>query len=342
MNILFIGTKKSHDKYLSNSYLQYSALKKLYKNIDSIDTSKILFLPSITRKIFIHISPFIFEHFINYQILTRTKKKYDLIWVKGGDFIGKKLILELKKITKKIVFICNDNPFVKRDKQRWRLFLSAAKYYDCIIFQDPSRIIPSKKLGVKKSMIVLPPYDQKTHKKHNISIAEKKRYQNDIIFIGTWSPKKGEFIKKIIELGININVYGLRWDKDPNYESLKSKIKLKHIHNPKYSKLIQSSKIALCLFAEENLDTITARSIEIPAIGTLLCSKRTKAMKNIFIEDKEAIFFSTPKECAKKINYYLKNQNKAKDIARRGHIKITKILNPSHENLIQKVINNIY
>ena len=183
----------------------------------------------------------------------------------------------------------------------------------------------------------------KIHIKNKIfQLLKKKKYRNEIIFIGTWSPKKGEFIKRLIELGVNINVYGLRWDKDLNYESLKSKIKLKHIHNPKYSKLIQSAKIALCLFSEENLDTITARSIEIPAIGTLLCSKRTKAMKNIFVEDKEAIFFSTPKECAKKINYYLKNQNKAKDIARKGHIKITKILSPSHENLIKKVISNIY
>ena len=44
MKVLFIGHKKSHNKYLSNSYLQYSALKKLYKNVDSIDTSQILFL----------------------------------------------------------------------------------------------------------------------------------------------------------------------------------------------------------------------------------------------------------------------------------------------------------
>ena len=90
MKVLFIGHKKSHNKYLSNSYLQYSALKKLYKNVDSIDTSQILFLPSITSKIFTLISPFIFEHFINYQILIRTKKKYDLFWVKGGVIWKKK------------------------------------------------------------------------------------------------------------------------------------------------------------------------------------------------------------------------------------------------------------
>ena len=47
-------------------------------------------------------------------------------------------------------------------------------------------------------------------------------------------------------------------------------------------------------FIKKNLDTITARSIEIPAIGTFLCSKRTKSMEKIFIENKEGTFNADP------------------------------------------------
>ena len=338
MKILFIGPKLSLNKNISNSYLQYRALKKLYRSVDIIDSNKILFFPFLANKIFFHISPLIFEHYINFYILSKINKKYDLIYIKAGDFIGKRLILKLKKISKKIVFFCNDNPFVKRDKNRWKLFLPAAKYYDCIAFQDKSRIRLSKRWGVKKSLLVTPPYDLNTHKKQKGSKLVNKKYQNDVIFIGTWSPKKGEFINKLIKLGLNINVYGSSWNKDPNYDEFRSKVKLGHVFNPNYSKFIQNSKIALCLFAEGNLDTITARSIEIPAIGTLLCSLRTKSMKNIFIENKEAIFFSSPKECVIKCNYYLQNYKKAEKIAKKGNIKITKILKPTHENLIKKII----
>lgn len=102
MKILFIGPKRSLNKGYSNSYLQFKTLKKLYRDVDSIDSSKILFLPSLTGKIFIHISPYILEYFINFYILSRVKKGYDLIWVKGGNFIGKKLILELKKKLRKL------------------------------------------------------------------------------------------------------------------------------------------------------------------------------------------------------------------------------------------------
>ena len=59
MKILFIGPKRSLNKGYSNSYLQFKTLKKLYRDVDSIDSSKILFLPSLTGKIFIHISPYI-------------------------------------------------------------------------------------------------------------------------------------------------------------------------------------------------------------------------------------------------------------------------------------------
>ena len=280
MKILFIGSKSG------NSYLQYLTLKKLYSNVDIIDSNEVFIWPSISRKIFYHISPYLLEFYINFYILKKIKKNYDLIYVRSGEVISKKLILKLKKITKKIVFFCNDNPFVKRDKYRWKLFLGAAKYYDKIAFQDSSRIIPSKKYGVKNPLLVLPGYDEKIHTKKTISFADKNKFNNDVVFVGTWSPQKGFFLKKVIELGLNIKIYGNRWNKDPHFELIKKNIIIGHVDNPKYSKIIQCSKIALCLFSEENLDTITARSMEIPAIGTLLISMRTKAMKEIFVENK--------------------------------------------------------
>ena len=62
----------------------------------------------------------------------------------------------------------------------------------------------------------MPAYDEKIHQKRKISLLEKKKFQNDVVFIGTWSPKKGSFIKSIIHLGLNIKIYGNRWGNDPN------------------------------------------------------------------------------------------------------------------------------
>ena len=93
MKILFIGSLKH------GGYFQYLSFKKIYKNIDVIDCQEFFLPSSIFRKIFHHISPKIFEPFLNNFILSRIKKKYDLIYVMTSDCIGKKLILNLKKKT---------------------------------------------------------------------------------------------------------------------------------------------------------------------------------------------------------------------------------------------------
>ena len=336
MKILFIGT------IFGNAHLQFNTLRRLYKKVDKIEPFKKFSKSRIFTQLFCHISPKIFEYAINTYVLSQIKHDYDLIYVKSGEFIGEKLINILKKKTKKIAFFCNDNPFLKRDNQRWKLFLKAAKYYDLIVFQDQSRIKLSKKNNLNNTLLVLPPYDEVVHKKKFIDKTKKNYYENDVIFVGTWSHKKGVFLKKLIDLGIKTKIYGSRWHKDKNYQLLKNKIKLGHFKNQVYSKLIQRTKIALCLFADENLDTITARSIEIPAIGTLMLSARTPAMKKVLIENKEAIYFNNAKECAEKCKYYLNNHKKRKKIAQMGNRKVTKILKSSNTFLIKKIISKLF
>ena len=121
MKILFIGSS------FGNAYLQYKALKDIYKKVDIIDGYNSILRIKTFFSIFIHISPFFFEKYLNNFFLKKVKKNYDLIYVRSGELIGKELIIELKKKTKKIVFFCNDNQFVKKEKNKWELFKKASK-----------------------------------------------------------------------------------------------------------------------------------------------------------------------------------------------------------------------
>jgi len=192
MKILFIGPNKLSSKH------KYLCLKKLYKNVDIVNANESFSFNQITERIFWHISSKIFENQINSYILKKIKNNYDLIFVDSGEFIGKKLILKLKKKSKKIVYYCNDNPFVDRDKKRWKLSLGSLKYYDLIIFHNKSRIVPAKKIGIKNILLVHPSYQKGIHKPQKI--INKKRYNNNVIFIGTWERERGLFFKQLIEL----------------------------------------------------------------------------------------------------------------------------------------------
>ena len=330
---LFIGSK------FGNSYLELLTLKKFYKKVDFIDDKKILNFNKISRKIFHHITPYIFEKKISNYILKKINTTYELIYVRSGEFISEDLIIKLKKKTKKIVYYCDDNPFVKRDKQRWKLFLPAAKYYDLLIFHQESRIKLSKKFNLKNTFLTLPPYDEQVHRKKNSQINKKK---NDVVFIGTWFPERGVFFTELIKLGLNIKIYGTGWTKDPNYNYLKSKVYLGHVGYNKYGRIIQNSKIALALFSDQNEDLITRRVTEITAIGTLLCSYKTNTMLKYYLENKEVIYFKTVHECYNRCNYYLNNKKLLKQIALKGKYKTTKILKASNYENIKKIIKKIH
>ena len=336
MKILFLGLKRPSSIYL------FLSLKKNYKKVDLIDGYKSFFLPYITHKIFYHIHPKILESTINQYILSKIKRSYDLIFVRSGQLIGKKLILELKKKTKKIVFYCSDNPFVSREKQKWKLCLPALKFYDLMIFPNKSRISLSKKYGIKKTLLVWPSYEKEVHTPQKMSLREQKKYSNDVISIATWFPERGAFFRKLIDRGLNLKIYGNDWYKDKNYKLFKHRVVLGHVGPSAYSKLIWCAKIALCLPSKGNVDDITRRSLEIPATGTLLCAIRTKSHKKAFVENKEAIFFKDEKECYKKCKNLLSNMKKIKKIAYRGHIKATKILKADNETIVKKIVHNVF
>ena len=333
MKFLFIGEKSV------TNLAQYHALKKLYKNVDFIDPLEIFLFRKIYLAIFRKISPKIFQPIINLYILSKIKnKKYNLIFVRNIEYIGLKLILTLKNFSKKIIAYCVDNPFVSIDFIRWKLCKPTLKYYDLIVFQQFNRIMQAKRHNLKKTLFVLPSYDKKAFRPPKISIKEKKKLQNDIIFIGTWFPKRGKFIKSLYDKGLKFKIYGNRWNKDKYYDQIKNNIVLGHVANPLYSKLIYCSKIALGLVSDENKDDITHRSIEIPAIGTLLCAKRTKTHKKTFVENKEAIFFKDAKECVQKCKKLLKNEKLLKEIALNGHLKVTKKLKISTDEAMKKIV----
>ena len=254
------------------------------------------------------------------------------------EFIGLKLILILKNYTEKIVAYCADNPFSKRDHKRWDLCKPALRHFDLIVFHQFSRIKQAKRYNLKKTVFVYPTYNKKLHSPPKMSFKEKKELKNDIIFIGTWFPKRGKFMKKLYDKGLKFKIYGTGWNKDRYFDQMKNIIVLGHVNFLLYSKLIYCSKIALGLVSEENLDDITRRSIEIPAIGSLLCAKRTKIHKKLFIENKEAIFFKNANECIQKCKKILNNEKLLKKISLNGHLQVTKKLKLNVDEMIKKVV----
>ena len=72
-----------------------------------------------------------------------------------------------------------------------------------------------------------------------------------------------------------------------------------------YREGIWKSKINLSFLTHSNHDEFAHKSFEIAACGGFLLVERSDGHLKRFVEDEEAVFFSTIEECAEKIRRYL-------------------------------------
>ncbi len=330
MKILFIGVNRG------NSKNTYNAIKKCYPQTEFLDTSKIL--NNFYYKIFYHISPYFFNQTVINFYKTKITKFYDLTFFFNVEFINEDSLKLIRNHTKRTYFYCADNPFTQRDKQRWNLVKKIISKFDLIIFHQKNREKYVKMFKIRRFITILPPYFK------DIQLINKKiNNKKDIVFVGTWFPERGKFFYELKKRGLNVDIYGARWDKDKKYyKYIKSNINLKFFSQKNVAKILNKYKIAIGLLSKGNKDDITRRSIEIPATGLLLCSERTATVKKILIENKEAIYFNNPNECFKKCKNLLNNSKLRKKISKNGHNKITKVLRPEAERIFKKILKPSY
>jgi hypothetical protein len=245
----------------------------------------------------------------------------DLVWVNGGDLVSPWLVRKLKERFGKVVNYNNDLPFGERDKLRWKNYFKSVPFYDLLLTRSNTDFEKPLKLGVKKVVAMYMLADEVIHKRQTMSEAEINNWSSDVLFVGTWFPERGGFLKELIEKGVPITIYGDRWHKAPEWETIKPFWKGCGLSGLDYTYALQCAKICLGLVSEENNDLHTRRSMEVPALGSLLCAKRTYEHQFMYEENNEAIFWDDAKECALVCNNLLKNENQLKKISAQGHTR---------------------
>ena len=334
MKILFIGSLSKN----KNDYLNYKILKKKNK-VDTINIDNFFFFNKIGILFLYHLHFPILEKWFNYKFKKSIKKRYNLIWIENGEFFGENLLTELKNKGNNLIFFCNDNPFHNTDKSKWNIAKKALYLYDKIVFIYANRIKYAKRNNIKYSLIQPIISRQKFSKIKNLNFINRK-YERDLIIIGTWFKERGIWAKKIIDAGINVEIFGQNWENDKNYHFFKKYIKkLNWINFNEYSKLIYTSKMALCLPNLENDDDITRKSFEIPLCGSLLLAKNTKSHRKIFNHKKDSILFNSPTDLIKNIKELLLNEKKILKLSKNGYKKIFLNKKFNSENNINEIID---
>ena len=336
MKILFIG----EDQKISYSYYQFKILKKIYKDVEIINLKKINNICFLLNKLSWHLNFKFYDLIILFFLNKKTNQMYDLIYVNNETLIGKKSICYLKKISKKIIYYCTDNPFKNGDNKRWDLVKNHFDLFDIVIFMQKNRLIDSTSYGIKNKIWIPPTIKINEFKKLSRKKIKKKY---DIIIVSTYRSERELLVGKLLNNKFNIKVHGDHWERSGIYKKNRSIFFSKIVNDNKYVETLRSGKISICLPSFENNDDITHRSLEIPLVGTMLLAKKTKTHEEFFKNNFEAVFFNNLNDCIKKCHQLLKNEIKIKKITKQGSKKISSISNMiSFETNIKKIISNLF
>lgn len=225
-------------------------------------------------------------------------KRFDYCHVDASEWLGPAAVRLLKQHCTKVVNYNIDDPTGPRDSKRFMCYRSAVPEYDLLCVVRHENIDEVKALGARKVLCVRRSADEVSHAPRKITETDRQTWAADVLFIGTWMPERGPFLLELIRLGVPLTIRGARWQKAPEWPALKNHWKGGHLTGDDYAKAIQCAKVNLGLVSEGNRDQHTTRSAEIPALGGLLCAKRTTDHQKMYAEGDEALFWSTAKECA--------------------------------------------
>jgi spore maturation protein CgeB len=317
VNILYLGVMRgtSLDRAL--------ALRRLGHEVEHVDPRGLLPRTVWVDRVMWHLGGDWLTSWILRGLRARLAgKHYDLCYVDAGHLIAPRILELLRQHTAIIVNYNIDDPLGPRDGARNRAYRRCVPLYDLCVVMREVNVGEARALGARNVMRVYMSADEVSHAPRKLTAQDIKTWSSEVLFLGTWMPERGPLLLELIKQGIPVTIRGSNWTKAPEWDALRPYWKGGALLGDDYAKAIQCAKVNIGLLSVMNRDLHTTRSLEIPALGSLLCAQRTSEHLAMYREGTEALFWSDPEECAAMCRKALENKELRESIARAGHARV--------------------
>lgn len=245
--------------------------------------------------------------------------RYDVAWVDHGHIISDRFVRDLKQRVPIVINYNTDDPFGGRDNRLWTQHLKAIPYYDLLVVVRKVNVAESYAAGARRVMHVMMSADEVAHAPRALSPAVYQRWHSKVLFVGTAFAERGPFLAELVNQKVPLTIYGNRWETLKEWSVLKPSWKgFGLVDGDNYSVAITAADICLGLLSKGNRDLHTTRSMEVPALGSVLCAERTVEHSALYKEGVEAVFWDDARECARGCNELLADASRRRSIAARG------------------------
>lgn len=330
----------------SSKWAISSSYKRAFENdghqcriIDPKDLyfSSILASNRVTRKVLWEILKVFPQRKLAKKVI---KSNPDIVFVFKGWYLSPLTLKKVKDNSKSVLFHFSPDDF-KNDLNTNSLIRKSIPLYDCLFTPRREAVREIEDMGGKKAHYLPFALDSSIHNPPELDDQEVKALGADVVFIGTYAQdNRSEYLEKLCKEDFDIKVFGNSWEKHPPDSCLRKSgsIQSEDVYGEDMCKVLSSSKIALAFLRHRNRDKHTMRTFEIPGCKTFMLHERTEEVTDILNEGQQADFFDSYEEMKEKIEFYLNNPQKRKDIAQSGYEEIIKEKH-SYMNRVKEVLN---
>lgn len=336
LSILYLGTRDGTSLDRSN------AMQRLGHRVHHIDLRRLLPQTAWMYRITWKLGGQIFAPWL-LRALPRemASQRYDVCLVDSGEWVTPAIITLIRRHADKVVNYVIDDPFGARDVARFRAYRRSLRYYDLCVVVRPDNAREATAAGARRVLRVYMSSDEVTHAPRSLTSTDRCQWNCDVLFLGTWFPERGPFLLRLLELGVPLSIRGSNWNKAAEWPDLRAAWKGGPIIGDDYAKAIQCAKVNIGLLSKGNRDLHTTRSLEIPALGGLLCAERTTEHLAMYEEGREALFWSDADECAAACMRALGDEAERQRIAAAGNAR-NMANQVRNENVLSEILTSAF
>ena len=247
---------------------------------------------------------------LNREVLRFARQhKPDVLWADKALQLQPATVLHCRDTGIQTVCYMIDNAFGPRHDSGLRLYRKAIPCFDLHCTQRDVSVADLKRHGARDVIKIQTAYDRVAHYPPPDGWSDANRNRG-VSFIGSPYDDRAQFLSRLSQAGLPVVISGARraWQRALTPDQFQTIYREGELEADAYREGIWRSKINLSFLTKSNQDEFTHKSFEIAGCAGFLLVERSPGHLIRFVEDKEAVFFSTMEECLRKIRLYLPDE----------------------------------
>jgi spore maturation protein CgeB len=256
----------------------------------------------------------------------------DILLSTGGGQLDRELLQNLRGTTKaRLIMYSTDHPF--NPVVSGPSVVEALPAWD-VVATPRKATIDGLRRHCAGEVVYLPfGYDPALHHPEMPSNEkEDHNFRSDAVFMGGCDHDRVPYLDPLAQAeDLSVSMYGGYYRHTPALRKCNKGI----AYGRDYRLVLNTTSVALCLVRRANADGHVMRTFEIPACGAFMLAERTDEHEEMFREDRDAAFFSSPEELLDKTRFYVRHENLRREIAGRGFQTVTGMRNTYKDRLAE-------